>query len=566
MTADERRSAAPDDWYDEVAAYTRRLVGIRSVNPSRTETDVAAEVLRLLQADGLDSAYTQIGLDPIVGDPFERQNAFAFVRGASPRTVVLLGHVDTVDTADYGELEPWALDPDALADREQTLRALAPDIIPDLEAHPGDWMFGRGVIDMKCGIAANIAVTRRLARLARDGRLPLSIVLLATPDEESESAGVLQAVRLLLRLRAEHGLDYLGAINTDYTTWQYPGDPHRYIYTGSIGKLLPSFLVIGRESHVGAPFDGMDANLLAAELISDLSMNDVLCDHVRGHVTPPPVTLRAADLKARYDVQLPFAAYFYLNVLTYTTDPAELLKRLRDRAEAALERGLSRVDAAERRWIQAQPDSGRVARTQRGGGSVWTYAELRAAAVERVGEATVEAELGREWDRWPADLDKRERSLHLTYRLWTLSGLQGPAVVLYYSPPYYPHVAAEDSALHRAMGELAQAHPELNLSVQEYYPYLSDMSYLRLDPGSDTSALVANMPVWRQPDAPSRPGSYSLPVDDVRALGLPVANLGPYGAGAHQRGERTLTSYSFGVLPRLVCEAIERLVAMEKSP
>jgi arginine utilization protein RocB len=566
MTADERRSAATDDWYHEVAAYTRRLVGIRSVNPSRGETDVAAEVLRLLQVDGLDGSYTQIGLDPIVGDPFERQNAFALVRGASPRTVVLLGHVDTVDTADYGELEPWALDPDALAAREQALRALAPDSVPDLEAHPGEWMFGRGVIDMKCGVAANIAVMRRLARLARHGRLPLSAVLLATPDEESESAGMLQAVRLLLRLRSECGLDYLGAINTDYTTGQYPGDPHRYIYTGSIGKLLPSFLVIGRESHVGAPFDGMDANLLAAELIGDLSMDDALCDRVRGQVTPPPVTLRAADLKARYDVQLPFAAYFYLNFLTYTTGPAELLERLRDRAEAALVRVLSRVDVAERRWIQAQPESGRVTRSHRRGGSVWTYAEVRAAAVERVGRATVEAELAREWDRWPADLDKRERSLHLTYRLWTLSGLQGPAVVLYYSPPYYPHVAAEDSALHRAMGELAQGHPELNLSVQEYYPYLSDMSYMRLDPGLDTSALVDNMPVWRQPDAPPRPGSYSLPLDEVRALGMPVVNLGPYGAGAHQRGERALITYSFGILPWLVYETIERLVETEESP
>ena len=50
---------------------------------------------------------------------------------------------------------------------------------------------------------------------------------------------------------------------------------------GTIGKLLPSFLVVGAESHVGEPFEGLDANLLAAELIADLSMNDALCDVIR---------------------------------------------------------------------------------------------------------------------------------------------------------------------------------------------------------------------------------------------------------------------------------------------
>ena len=86
------------------------------------------------------------------------------------------------------------------------------------------------------------------------------------------------------------------------------------------GKLLPSFLIVGKEAHVGEPFQGVDANLLAAELIRDLSMNDALCDVVRSsnktqdvqdvQVTPPPVTLRASDLKTHYDVQLPFRCLF----------------------------------------------------------------------------------------------------------------------------------------------------------------------------------------------------------------------------------------------------------------
>lgn len=550
-----------DSWFGTVKALTEGLVRVRAFSPTTDERTVVEAIRELLVADGLEHAYTSIGLDPLEGDAFERRNVFAFVRGQSPDTLVLLGHFDTVSTADYGPLEPWATDPGGLAARVDKLAALTPGLQSDLDTHPGDWLFGRGAIDMKSGVAANLAVIRRIAAAAARGeRLPISVLFLATPDEENESAGVLQAVRYLLRLRAAEGLSYLGAVDTDYTTAEYAGDPHRYVYTGTIGKLLPSFFVVGRESHVGDPFDGVDANLLAAELIRDLSMNDDLCDRVRGQATPPPVTLKAADLKARYDVQLPFAAYFYLNVLTFTTDPGTLLRRVRLSAEASLARALERLDECEARWRAGEHDITRAGRLPRTG-AVFTYSELRARAEAQVGREQVERELTEEWQRWPAAIDKRERSLHLVRRLWTQSGERGPAVVIYYSPPYYPHVAAAPGALHEAVHGVIRAHPELALVEREFYPYISDVSYLRLDADADTTALTANMPVWQPPDAAPRPGAYSLPLDAIRALDLPVVNLGPYGHGAHQRGERVLMSYSFGVLPQLIWEVIEGLGA-----
>jgi arginine utilization protein RocB len=172
----------------------------------------------------------------------------------------------------------------------------------------------------------------------------------------------------------------------------------------------------------------------------------------------------------------------------------------------------------------------------------------------------VNADLEALSETFSTNLDKRERSLRLAQRLWTLSGLSGPAVVLYYSPPYYPHAQAAPGALHEAMVAVSTDHPDLQLQTVEFYPYISDMSYLRLDSGMDLAALKANMPLWSDEFPPAR-GAYSLPLDQIAQLGLPMINLGPYGWGAHQRGERLLQSYSFGVLPQLIVEVIARLGA-----
>jgi len=447
-------------WYENVHRYTKLLVGVQSISPGMGECQVAEAVLMLLNEGIARETYTQTGYDPIEGDADGRKNVYAFLRGQSEATIVLMGHIDTVGIQDYGELKSFALNPNALTNKRKMLGSVL------VGSDENDWMFGRGAADMKSGVAVNIALMHYFAH--NMPHIPVSILFLATIDEENESAGMLQAVRLLSRLRESYDLTYVGVINTDYTTAQYAGDPHRYIYTGTVGKLLPSFLCIGRESHVGTPFNGLDANLLAAELIRAVSMNDELCDITSEQITAPPVTLRATDLKTHYNTQLPLMAYFYLNVLTFTTTPEALLERLRHYAESALTEVLTRIDKTEAHWrtiakVQEQAAQPRT-------GKVLTYAELYQETVQRLSEQQVQDELAAEWGLWPTALDKRERSLHLVHKLWTISGRQGPAVVLYYSPPYYPHVGATPGILQDALTEVMTAHPEVQLVQQEYFP------------------------------------------------------------------------------------------------
>jgi arginine utilization protein RocB len=135
---------------------------------------------------------------------------------------------------------------------------------------------------------------------------------------------------------------------------------------------------------------------------------------------------------------------------------------------------------------------------------------------------------------------------------------------VFYAPPFYPAVPAVPSPLLDALRETLAAHPEQRLVEEEFFPLLSDMSYLRLDPLVDATALRENMPTWRD-DAGETPGAYSLPLEAMRALDMPVINIGPYGRSLHQRGERVLMSFSFETAPQLIDETIMRLAAMLSS-
>jgi arginine utilization protein RocB len=218
---------------------------------------------------------------------------------------------------------------------------------------------------------------------------------------------------------------------------------------------------------------------------------------------------------------------------------------------------LQRVDATERRWQQASGQA--VVAQEPRSAAILTYAELYAETVQVIGEERVLAALSDEWERWPGTLDKRERSLHLVRQLWALSGRQGPAVVIYYSPPYYPHVAATPGLLQDAITAVISTHPEQQLIQREYFPLLSDMSYLQLASDADLTALTSNMPVWEDAGALPRPGAYSLPLEAMQQLNVPVFNWGVHGQGAHQRDESVQMSYSFEALPQLLYETIEQL-------
>jgi len=266
----------------------------------------ATEIHSALAGRGLTPAYWEIEGDG-------RKIVWAMVEGrALPLdtdkipTVILLGHLDVAGVQDYSaDVDPF--DPQALHDVPLEQYEKNPDTEDErlLDAGSRQWMFGRGSFDMKSGVAAQIAVMGALTR-SRD-TLPGNVIMIVTPDEEVESAGTMAAVERLVELGTTHHLDYVGVINSDYTAPREPGDDNRYIYRGTVGKMLCCFYVRGRETHVGEAFRGLDANLIASSLIQETNLNVALCDEADGEITSPPLTQKQRDFKARYDAQTPIS-------------------------------------------------------------------------------------------------------------------------------------------------------------------------------------------------------------------------------------------------------------------
>ena len=538
---------------ERIRALTLDLVGIRSVVGTAEETLVSERIRDILSPlPYFRENPENLFLVENISDPLGRKSLMAMVEGRKDenrKTVVLIGHIDTVGISDYGSLEESATDPEKLMEHFKDME-LPEAVRKDLLS--GNYLFGRGVLDMKSGCSVILHLLENAAEHPEDfsGNLVAAFV----SDEEGNSRGMLSCIPELVRLKKEHQLDYTVALDTDYTSIRTLLDPNRYLYAGTVGKLMPSFYVVGKETHVGDPFGGLDSNELAAELVRSINLNVELSDLSMGELTVPPVTLRLKDLKPEYSVQTNRDTSVYFNFSTHESTPLMVLEKLKDVAEKSFSKVITRLNKeyvtfTEKMNLphQSLPWKSRVA----------TYEEVfqEVLAKEPYLQEILDAHVR---DLMEAGLtDEREISLHAVRKLHTLWGVKDPVMILYFSPPYYPHIAVKGSTdreqlLLDTLDDLADEEGIPPIKARKFYPYISDLSYFSLPEEASVTSLRQNMPGFGI--------SYTLPLEDIRELSLPVTNIGPYGFDAHQFTERIEVDYSFHTLPDLVLKTVEEML------
>jgi len=456
------------------------------------------------------------------------------------RTAVIIAHYDVVAVDEYGEHAHLAFSPETWTERIRCGDVALPNGILDEQ---GEWLFGRGVMDMKCGLALNISLLEQ----ACNGRFDGNVVFLAVPDEERHSDGMLGAANLLLQWGQQYGLSYSACLDTEPAFTQNDEDG-QVVYTGTIGKLLLGAYCIGKETHVGDPFAGLSGTTMTSFLNQAFEYNAALQETSLGEQTPPVTCLYSRDLKPQYSVQTPYKSASYYNLFLMARRPSEVLQCARTEAKVAM--------AALAKWFQArQQSAGHTGVNLAANVTVMTLSELQLYVQTHNADAATA-----NWTRFlqaqEAGLDDRAATVNYVDDLASACPQLHPLVVLYFAPPFYPAVTSAEHPVIRFAIEAVKAHAKtahaLTLRETAYFPGLSDLSYTSLGQAeSDVDELRANMPSLLR--------GYELPLDALRQLNIPVMNVGPYGKDAHKWTERLEMNYSFDVVPSLLQVALHAL-------
>lgn len=477
------------------------------------------------------------------GDPLTH-NVVALVRGSGKRTVILAGHFDTAAIDNYHEFQYLACNTpglnDALVERltaqsdrsGQEERALE-DLLT------GDFLPGRGLLDMKSGLAVAIACLEAFsANPDRQGNL----MLVATPDEERESRGMRSFRDALPGLADDLDIEIAAAINLDVTSDQGDGREGRAVFAGTIGKLLPFALVIGRSSHAAYPFEGVSAQAMAAGILARLEGNASLADRDERDISPPPICLEAKDLREGYEVTTPERFWIAFNWLYHAMTADELFTRFKEEVLFGASDAVGRFTAQSADYSKLL---GRSVGASSADLRLLTFQELRAEAEQMAGPGFAQAYAEQE-----AALGHIDNPLVLSRRLteWLvdIARLSGPAIVIGFAGLHYPPSQLDtNDPLYRAIETArtaAHRHPGHLVTWKPVFQGISDMSFLGLA-ASASKVVSDNTPISRLVDIPP-----------ANALRFPAVNLGPWGREFHQKYERLYAPYAFDVLPDLVYE------------
>lgn len=523
--------------------WTLWLTRQESVNGGDGERRLA-ETFRARLAETPAFASAETWLVPCEGDVLKRSCLALLLSGEGDETLVLTGHFDTVSIENYGDLAPLATQPEqlALALRARVDRHATPAeerTRADLDS--GDYIPGRGLLDMKAGLAAALAVMEEwAARPVRRGNL----LFVAVPDEEVNSVGARQMAVSLPLIAQEKTLRLCGIVNLDAIADDGTGEEGRAIALGSVGKLLVTAFVVGQESHACYPFAGLNGAALAGALAAEVEWADDLGDDAAGVTGMPPTLLSLKDSKTHYDVTTPASAFAIWNVLTLQRSAHDVMARFRAHVETA---GAAFRDRLMQRRRIRSGDASPLADI-----AILTADDLLAGL-----DAEARARIAAAAADWAQQgLDLPEQCRRITDMAWRGSGRRGPAIVLGFGSIPYPAVLLDDGAdaqrLKAAVDQARdKAHAQHGVGIKTipFFPGISDMSFFG---EADVSALrfvMQNTPAWDS---------------GVRWKGgvanVPTINAGPWGRDYHTPYERMHVGYGFTILPEVLRDIADAML------
>jgi arginine utilization protein RocB len=175
------------------------LVLVNSVVNSDGERVMADKIMTILSDFAVFKENPDwLRICPVIDDPLHRYSVLALIkRPGITDTVLGIGHFDTVAIEDYGSLKPYANNPEELALRMKSV-IVDPEVIADLD--DPDYLFSRGSLDMKSGIAIWLTLLDALSQADTNKNLLVCFVC----DEEGNSKGMIDAIGHIKQMVKDH--------------------------------------------------------------------------------------------------------------------------------------------------------------------------------------------------------------------------------------------------------------------------------------------------------------------------------------------------------------------------
>ncbi|PPA72454.1 M20/M25/M40 family metallo-hydrolase [Jeotgalibacillus proteolyticus] len=527
---------------DRVEQFTRELVKRKSYTGTPGEAGKADFILSIIKSfPYFEQNPDEVWAQTIPNDPQGRKNIWARLKGSQPKSVLFHSHIDTVGTDDFGVLQSIAHDPDAL---QAYFSSYEGDERAREQALSGDWLFGRGSLDMQSGAAIHLANLLYLSE--QNEPLNGNMLFLFNPDEESEHAGMLAALHELKRMKDE-GYQFAAAINNDFIAPMHDTDDVKYIYTGAAGKVLPSFYIYGREAHVGDVLTAIDPTLVGSEINRKINQNLDLVEKLEGEYVLPPACLYFKEDKHDYNVQTAVSARLYFNYFVFEQTAKDVMDKLRSITRETVN---ELKTLSEKRYSEFRISHGFPPSNWSWDMDVCTYEELQNELREK--GLPVDEVLDEVAQNWLGK-DRRDASFALVEALQQLDPDKKPRVIMFFAPPFLPHnylneqyeFGAEiQEKLFKRLEVVSNESGEV-FATKRFFPYLADGSYLSLhESEEEVNVLKKNMPRMSQ--------IYPLRIDLIRSINIPSINIGVYGRDGHKWTERVYKPYTFHVLPGLI--------------
>ena len=474
-------------------------------------------------------------------DAKKDRNAFTalYKTDKSSDTVVLISHFDTVGIKEYGQLQELAFSPEKLTQAfYDNPDFLTPDAKEDL--YTNEYIFGRGTMDMKMGLALHMHLIEQAVR----EEWPVNLLLVTVPDEEVSSAGMLSAVPGILEISKARKLNIKLFLNGEPSFTQEPYDENHYIYSGSIGKILPAALFYGVPTHAGEPLSGITSHFIGSYLTRKMEFTDKFQETFDGETTPLPVCLQANDLKDNYDVQTSHHSYALYNVFTLSQTAKDVMLTFKEITEDAMH--------------ECKTDYERICEANNVKAlnciRVLEYHEVLDYFIDKYSKDEADELIRKVVESNGAD--ERKITLLIADQLMEYCQELAPATVLMFAPPYMPAVNSSDDELVKRLIEAAKSEMlskyNYDVTSKHYFNGISDLSYVNYNPEDNGwQSFKNNAPLWGE--------TYSIPFEAMQQLSAPVMNIGPYGKDAHKMTERLHKKNAFEMMPAVLRKIINKV-------